>query len=192
MKNKMLFFIILALAISIPCYTKEISIRKLAEFEEYQGYFHLAGNGFVSVSNEKGITNYVWDKKQNDFKKTNHKPQILYLDLPRLQPQKNDRTTSLLNIWNSRFGGVIVCKLIIPAPKLPSRIDPNRDFYIEFFWNGKNVFKSKMMNGVVEKFLGVDLTKDSEKEVFLEYVGVGGSGFTSTLVIFKVDPGVLQ
>lgn len=188
MKKILILCIILGAASSIPCYSKGFSVRKLAEFEEYQGNFHLTVDGFASVSDRKVLTSYVWHKEQNSFRKTDSPSRIFYLDLPKLKPQKNEQTHYSFNISNPHHKGLIVVQLVILPQKRPGRFDLNRDFYIEVLLNGKNVFKSEMMNGVVENFLGADITKDSANEIVLEYAGVGGSGYTMTFVVYKLEP----
>lgn len=192
MKMKSIFIFILGLAMSTQCYAQGLSVRKLGEFEEYQGHFHLTGNGFVSVSDKKVVTYYAWDKEQISFSKTDDTSQILTLDLPTLKQHNNEQTQYSFDISNLSFEGMVVVQLVIVPPKRPSRFDPNRDFYIEVLLNGQHVFKSEMMNGVVEKFLGVDVTNDSSHEIVLEYAGVGGSGFTTYFVVFQVGPETQQ
>jgi hypothetical protein len=188
MKKISILSIIFGLAMSIPCYTQGLSVRKLAEFEEYQGHFHLTGNGFVSVSDKKVVTYYVWDNDQIRFKKTDNASQIISLDLPTLKQHNNQQTQYSFNMSNPSLEGMAVVQLVIVPPKRPSKVDPNRDFYIEAFLNGQTVFKSELMNGVVEKFFGADVTNDSAHEIVVQYAGVGGSGFTTYFVVFQVGP----
>ena len=192
MKKILILSIILGVALSAPCYAQGLSVRKLAEFEEYQGNFHLAGNGFVSVSDRKVVTHYVWDNEQNSFNKTDATSQIFSLDLPKLKQHNNEQTQYSFDISNPSLKGMVVVQFVIVPPERPSKYDPNRNFYIEVLLNGQQVFKSEMMIGVVEKFLGADVTNDSAHEIVLEYVGVGGSGFTTYLVVFKVGPETQQ
>jgi hypothetical protein len=188
MKKILILSIILGVALSIPCYAQELSVRKLAEFEKYQGHFHLAGKGFVSVSDKKVVTYYVWDSAQNSFKKTDDASQIFSLDLPILKQHNNEQTRYSFDISNPSLEGMVVVQLVIVPQEHPSKYDPNGDFYLEVLLNGRSVFKSEMMNGVVEKFLGADVTNDSVPEIVLEYAGVGGSGFTTYFVVFQVGP----
>jgi hypothetical protein len=192
MKNILILSIILGVALSTPCFAQGLSVRKLAEYEEYQGHFHLAGNGFVSVSDKKVVTYYVWDNAPSSFKKTDDASRVFSLDLPTLKQHHNEQTQYSFDISNPALEGMVVVQLVIVPQKHPSKYDPNRDFYLEVLLNGKHVFKSEMMNGVVEKFLGADVTDDSAHEIVLQYAGVGGSGFTTYFVVFQVGPETQQ
>ena len=113
MKKILILSIILGLAISTPCYAQGLSVRKLAEFEEYQGHFHLAGKGFVSVSDRKVVTYYVWDNAQNSFKKTDATSQIFSLDLPKLKQHNNEQTQYSFDISNPSREGIVIVQLVI-------------------------------------------------------------------------------
>lgn len=192
MKTILILSIILGVAMSTPCFAQGLTVRKLAEYEEYQGHFHLAGKGFVSISDKKVVTYYVWDKAQNSFQKTDDASQIFSLDLPTLKQHDNEQTQYSFDISDPSLKGMVVVRLVIVPQKRPSKYDPNKDFYLEVLLNGKSIFKSEMMNGVVEKFLGADVTNDSAHEIVLEYAGVGGSGFTTYFVVFEVGPETQQ
>ena len=192
MKKILILSLILGVALSTPCFAQGLSVKKLAQFEEYQGHFHLAGNGFVSVSDRKVITYYVWDNARNSYKKTDATSQIFSLDLPTLKQHNNEQTQYSFDISNPSLEGMVVAQVVIVPQKHPSTYDPNRDFYLEVLLNGQQIFKSEMMHGVIKKFLSTDVTNDSAHEIVLEYVGVGGSGFTTYFVVFKVGPETKQ
>jgi hypothetical protein len=192
MKKLLILSLILGVALSTPCFVQGLTVRKLAEYEEYQGHFHLAVNGLASVSDKKVVTYYVWDNAQNSFQKTEDASRIFSLDLPKLKQHNNEQTQYSFDISNSSFKGMVVVQLVMVPQKHPSTYDPNRDFYVEVLLSGKSIFKSEMMNGVVEKFLGADVTNDSAHEIVLEYAGVGGSGFTTYFVVFEVGPETQQ